>query len=283
MLYPVTAKNVVFADVFYTMFENTFYAGYEFLGEKHNFWEMFYVMDGRATVNADGRVYNMGKDEVIFHKPMEFHKFNVEEDNTKCFIMTFELKGEFAQEFECRVCKAEKKQKDAFMHMRGFLYNNFLNEEKKKDGNVLDYIFTFQNLAKAQAVRNMFENFLITLLLDKTTPSSLDTSADAAVYAKAVKVMNENVRGWLAVPEIAQKCGVSLTYLKSIFSKYAGIGIHKQYINIKLQLAATLMAEGMSVTDAANELNFSSQNYFSMVFKRENGISPTEFIKRGRI
>lgn len=58
------------------------------------------------------------------------------------------------------------------------------------------------------------------------------------------------------------------------------MGIHKYYLNIKIQQAADLLKAGESVTVIADKLNFSSQNYFPIVFKREIGVSPTDYKRR---
>ena len=44
--------------------------------------------------------------------------------------------------------------------------------------------------------------------------------------------------------------------------------------------AIKLLASGMTVSEVAEKLEFSSPNYFSMAFKKETGTSPFEYKKR---
>ena len=47
-----------------------------------------YILDGELCVSADERIYNMSQGELIFHKPLEFHKFIV--NNPKgATVLTF--------------------------------------------------------------------------------------------------------------------------------------------------------------------------------------------------
>ena len=47
----------------------------------------------------------------------------------------------------------------------------------------------------------------------------------------------------------------------------------------KILYAKKLLAGGMGVTEVAEKMSFSSQNYFSVVFKRKVGVSPLQYKK----
>ena len=65
-----------FVAAFKKKFENEYY----FVGEMHNFWELVYVTEGSLFVSEDNRIYKLNEGDIIFHKPMEFHKIWVEKD-----------------------------------------------------------------------------------------------------------------------------------------------------------------------------------------------------------
>ena len=72
---------------------------------------------------------------------------------------------------------------------------------------------------------------------------------EALIYKNAVRVMEKNIYADLSVPEIAELCMVSKSTLKDIFSKYAGIGIHKYYLLMKINYSLSLLSEGYSVAE----------------------------------
>ena len=81
-------------EAFVSYFENTYPPEYSFDGEMHPFWELVYVAEGRIGVTAGERVLEVGAHQVIFHKPMEFHRLWSEGGTSPKLIVTaFEAEG----------------------------------------------------------------------------------------------------------------------------------------------------------------------------------------------
>lgn len=88
--------------------------------------------------------------------------------------------------------------------------------------------------------------------------------------------MREKICDKPSIEEIALNSSVSVSSLKRIFSHYAGMGIHKYFLTLKIKKATEMLLEGSSVTEVAEALNFSSQGYFTKTYKRETGVLPSE-------
>ena len=87
-------KPQIQLPAFYSLFEIHYDRGYEFPGESHNFWECLYVKEGEVCVSGDERVYDLGRGSIIFHKPLELHKFIVTgERGADLFIFSFAAEG----------------------------------------------------------------------------------------------------------------------------------------------------------------------------------------------
>ena len=73
-----------------TIFTREWDTNYYFQGEMHNFWEMVYVPFGEVAVSEDERVYELKAGDIIFHKPMEFHKIWARgQEGPRVCIMSF--------------------------------------------------------------------------------------------------------------------------------------------------------------------------------------------------
>lgn len=78
--------------------------------------------------------------------------------------------------------------------------------------------------------------------------------------------------------EVAAIFGISPNYLSQLFGKYNDTGFNEYVNNCKIGESKKLLAEGnYKVYEIAEMLGFESAFYFSKVFKKIEGMSPTEY------
>lgn len=263
---------------FYSAFEAFYDSDFSFDGERHDFWEVVYVIDGKIGVAVDGKVYTLSANEIIFHKPLEFHKLWSEDNTTpRLFIFSFSAEGEMLERFKDGVFRLNIEQKTNLFQFLGFLRQ--ICSEYNKDKRINDFL-TDMNDDSSHIMANYLELFFLSM--NKENNAVLDNldNKEAVVYNNAIKIMEERVTENISVSELASECLVSESYLKSVFSKYTGLGVHKYFLKLKINYTMILLRDGVAVTEMSDRLSFSSQNYFSMVFKRETGMTPTEYRNR---
>jgi len=89
-------KNHFSVDMIVSAIIRNIYETFDYPGDMHDFWEMVYVIDGNATITEDENVYLMTSGNVIFHRPMEFHKLYIQYQQnspTKIMILSFKCSG----------------------------------------------------------------------------------------------------------------------------------------------------------------------------------------------
>ncbi|MBO5452760.1 MAG: AraC family transcriptional regulator [Clostridia bacterium] len=259
---------------FYTAFESYYSSDYTFEGEAHDFWEIMYIKKGRTRVSADERIYELGEGEMIFHKPMEFHKFvKLGDEDLNFFIFSFSVKGSGMKQFENAVLELSHEQKYAFSDIIYFVREHEKATYKVRTVSHLED----ENSADFLAIlKNMLELFFMRDLKNTAKEIKSLSTSEALIFKKAVKMMHSEVSQNLSAEDFARSCNVSLSYLKKIFAKHAGIGIHEYFLNLKISEATKLLKDGHTVTETAEMLAFSSQNYFSTTYKRMTGTSPNK-------
>lgn len=97
------------------------------------------------------------------------------------------------------------------------------------------------------------------------------------VYNQAVVFMREHLFDKLRVEEVARHCSISMSGLEKIFAGYAGTGVMRYFLDMKLEYAAKMLKEGYTVNYLAKELRFSSTPHLSMAFKKKYGVSPLKY------
>ena len=271
-------KNTLYINEMYSFFNEDCEKGYDFQGESHNFWECLYVTEGTVCVSADERVYNLEKGDIIFHKPLEFHKFYVDRDEgAKITVFSFSLGGGLANYFCDKVFALSDGQRQIFANLLAYMQTKISEIDIPADVPLtLHFLYPFKSSKTYSRTVVCYIYQLFLSLADNGTIAEISDSPDAAVFKKAVDYMNSNICNQLSISEIAKVCSISVAGIKRIFSKFAGIGVHKYFLQLKIKTATELLQSGASVSETSEKLGFSSQGYFSAAFKRETGISPSE-------
>lgn len=274
---PIYPEKQIQIDSLYSLFIENKPGGFEFPGETHDFWECRYVLRGKICASGDDKIYELSPGEIIFHKPMELHKYYIDGDETSdILIFSFNMSGPLKTYFNDKVFHLTNEQQDILNSLIRYM------SETKKDTNTDKYKKEEQflqpfcdNHIYIQKIITYLE-YLFLSLADKGYISEVSYKKDALIFSRAVNYMNENIFDRLSVAQIAKYCYTSDSSLKRLFSKYAGMSIHKYFLKLKFNIAFKLLKDGMSVTEVAQKLNFSSQSYFSVSFKREFGINPSK-------
>lgn len=263
----------------YTLFTAHYDCGYEFPGETHNFWECVYIQKGEVCVSGDDRVYNLAQGSLIFHKPLELHKFFVNgRDGADLLIFSFSAEGPLTAYLAEKVFDLSVSQRQIIADMLSFLQERTVASPVRAN----TWLEPFHTVPVYSQMLATYLQQLMLSLAEKGAVSSTATTPDVLLFRKAVNYLNSNISGQPSIPEIAYFCHISEAGIKRIFDKYAGIGIHKYLLRLKIKAAAELLQDGESVSTVAEKLGFHTQSYFSRAFKRETGISPSAFKQQPR-
>ncbi len=260
----------------YSFFEMHYEDGYAFPGESHNFWECLYVEDGSVCVSADERVYNLEQGSIIFHKPLELHKFIVNSPKgADLLIFSFTAEGPLTLSLRDKVFALSALQKDIIQTMLSYMRERSENQSHSGSYST-QKLQAFHTLPTYSQMVSTYLQQLMLSLSETGAVSGVSSAPDAICFRKAISYLNSNIHRQPTVPEIARFCNVSEAGIKRVFDKYAGIGVHKYLLKLKIKAAAELLQDGERVCDVAERLGFNSQSYFSRAFKRETGMMPSQ-------
>ena len=98
---------------------------------------------------------------------------------------------------------------------------------------------------------------------------------------KIIKYMQHNINTRLTLADLSNLVQLSSTYLTRIFKETTGYSVIKFFNKIKVDKAKELIIEGdKKIKEVSQILGFTDEFYFSRIFKKIEGISPTEFYRR---
>jgi AraC family transcriptional regulator len=92
---------------------------------------------------------------------------------------------------------------------------------------------------------------------------------------RATEILRANLKGGVALREVARACGLSVGYFSHAFRRTLGVAPHQWLIEQRVALSKEkLRNDGLSLSDVAAECGFSDQSHLTRAFRQTVGVSP---------
>ncbi|MFF2091394.1 response regulator [Paenibacillus sp. NPDC058174] len=120
-------------------------------------------------------------------------------------------------------------------------------------------------------------------LLDELPPEEWAGSLKKKKLAEqALRYMkNHFTRGDLSVSDVAEAIGLSDKYLNLVVKEVTGQTITQWIIRLRMEEAARLLEDPMiKIYELCERIGYADQDYFRESFKKQYGLTPTEFRNR---
>ena len=245
--------------------ENTDTLKYRF--HTHNFYEVHFVLSGHLSYELDGKSITVGSEAYTVIPPKTVHKVLRHSDDFIKVTVAFEASGRLADSL-CRMgCEHNK--------MSAEMENELLSlSDKVSDPK--PYV--------GELGLTMLEK-LVLLVAEKSgssNPKPAKRATDSRVIM-ARRLIEDNPSIFFTATELADYCNVSLKQLGRLFKEYEGVGVLEYIHRRKTENARAMLSLGDgSIESVSRELGFSDVSYFDKFFRRNVGISPSEYRRRSK-
>ena len=99
-----------------------------------------------------------------------------------------------------------------------------------------------------------------------------------SVVEHAKQYIREHFNGELSLEEMAREVGISPYYLSKLFKETEGIGYIEYTTKLRMDYAKEqLSATDRSIKEICRDAGYQDPNYFSRIFKKWTGMTPTEY------
>jgi AraC-like DNA-binding protein len=260
--------------------------------EAHDYWEMVCADKGEVEIVTDSGQYTLHQGDVIFYRPNEYHKaIDMRGTSPNLIILTFECLSPCMDYFagQCfRLCDDERSILSRLIRegLRAFdppidspLAKNPLN---KREGAPFGIV---------QTIRNYLEIFLITLIRRGESEESCHDRTRLALFPAEGERANDmlhSITGYMednladvhSNDQLCKRFAISQTAIKTLFKERTGVGPIEYLNQLRIKRAKQFIREqSNNFTEIAERLGYSSVHYFSRHFKKETGMTPTEYAR----
>ncbi|WP_053361492.1 response regulator [Bacillus sp. FJAT-27251] len=160
---------------------------------------------------------------------------------------------------------------DFFRLLTRQLYELGLNE---------DFQYSFHLLETPLQVKEYAKVHLSSILERIAQWRSTDLNG---LLLEAKDYMDRHYSKAISLEEVAEKAGVSSYYLSKLFKERFKITFIDYLTSLRIRKAKDyLLNPSLSLKEIAFDVGYKDPNYFSRVFKKETGLSPSEFRLKGK-
>lgn len=135
-------------------------------------------------------------------------------------------------------------------------------------------------------INHLYINGLFLILLskigsenrDKKIVEACEKTSDTNYVKEAISIVEEFYGTELSVNNIADKLHINRSYLSNIFIKSTGMSLKKYLVNFRItQSEEFLFTTNWSIDYISKICGFNTPSYFSKLFKKYNGMSPSDY------
>lgn len=258
---------------------------FAYSGERHDGWEFVYVHSGRVSVLADGLTYILKTNELVCHKPYEFHSIRPCEEDTSVIIFCFECDSAYMQYFNNKLLTVTGRQREMLLDIAQTATEVFLPKEPLqivRDGS-MDAVPEPDPLRR-QLLMTEVEYLILSLMRGRSTErkkraeSFRQTAQRATLTAELKQYLRDNLHTPIRLEQLPERFCYSRSSIKRIFREETGMSVTEYLKQLRLERAMELLTTtDLSVSAVAEAVGYSGVFYFSNVFKKATGYSPSSY------
>lgn len=283
----ITLKKELIINKIISIHYFEYMSDFVFEGESHDFWEFLCVDKGTVNVMADTEAITLNKDDIIFHKPNEFH--NVYANGIvapNLVVVGFECSSPAMKFFENKILKITPSERALLGHIirearltfSCRLDDPYCQKLTRKEPDQVPF-------ASEQLIQNYLQLLLIQLVRDSSTvcvqkslPELERVQSEEDLFYSIISYMEDNIAAHLTIDKICHDNLLGRSLLQKLFRDNAGCGVIDYFSLMKINAAKQMIrTKKLNFSQIADKLGYASIHYFSRQFKNLTGMTPSEY------
>ncbi len=230
----------------------------------HQNLEIVYVLKGQGDAYCDGEHYFLKPGDAFIAYPNQVHSFSNFTEGT--YVYVFMIPQNYLEDFSKLIngkhpvsSKVQVKNKGQLAAL--FNLANTCNSEENN--------FSLKYYAR----------IIFSIVSESLTLRKADAATD--IISQTLDYCYENFRSKISLKDISDKLYISRSTVSRIFAKKVGMSFIDYVNSLRLsEFLAIIQKDDISITEAATLAGFPTIRTFNGAFKKQYGMTPSEYIKK---
>ncbi|MFS0882353.1 AraC family transcriptional regulator [Metabacillus niabensis] len=246
--------------------------------------EIMYVMSGECTVEVKQEGFKMKKNQFILIDSYVPHRLVVEKDKP-CRMLNLEFALTESHRTFPSLCELAKESDELYELLKYEQAYHLLKDSNGVFHSLRTLVFELDNRLNDVKDNYLMVHLLIAQLLlliaRNVVQIKQQSSQQTDQYVKKViEYLHENYDYEIKIDHLSAITHLHPNYLHRIFKESMGCTIIEYLTRIRIEKAKMLITQtDIPITEVSSFIGMNSSQYFSKVFKKYTGITPTEFRK----
>lgn len=275
---PIKLDTVFTIDNLIVVYYNRFAPRFKFPGERHNFYEFYYVANGEMTITINGEKRLFSEGEYIMVPPMVYHGMEPHKTYATGVVISFDATGYPDEVFDGKLSSFGKQ-----------LLTNIINTYAKNcnESEFRPKMFPEKDEEKdfgyGQALRGYIDCLMMLILQEHKKIKREKTHTEKTYNPLAqdtLSYLEKHFRENPSLRQIADHLNYSVPHICRVFKQNYNESIVNYVAKLKIDEAVRLIEENnMSLREISDSLGFDNVAYFTRIFKQHTGMTPSAYRK----
>lgn len=137
------------------------------------------------------------------------------------------------------------------------------------------YLIQILRMNDTEKLKLNYLNYLKTILLDLEASKERELKG---LITGAIRYMDENFHKNISLDDVAKEMNMSYHYFSKFFKDSTGKNFVDYLTELRIEKAKEILKEAsINVKEVCDKVGYSDPNYFSKIFKKVTGMTPTEY------
>lgn len=246
----------------------------------HDFYEVYFFLDGKMDYWVDGRVYSLESGDLLLINPMELHRPMVEPDGAVYERIVLWIDKNYLEGFSDGDSSLTRCFDTALS-----THTNLLRPSAGKRSDIKIWLrqLVAESYGDDYAAEIYAQGVLLQFMVQLNRIAMGDESrraendAESTLAVQVLEYINEHYSEAVSLEELAKRFYVSKYHLSHEFSRTVGTSLYRYVMLKRLLIAKQLLGEGTAPSEVCVRCGFKDYTNFYRAFKGEYGVAPREY------